>query len=89
MTPEMVGSIGKDMLEMTFILMAPMLIAATVVGLVISVFQAVSSIHEQTIAFLPKVVAVLGVFLFCLPWMLRKMSAYTISLFGDLTKYGQ
>jgi len=89
MTPEMVGSIGKDLLQTTFILMAPMLIVATVVGVVVGIFQAVSSIHEQTITFLPKVVGVLGVFLFCLPWMLRMMSSYTINLFGDLTKYCQ
>lgn len=87
MTPEMIGTIGKDLLQTAFILMAPMLIVATVVGVVIGIFQAVSSIHEQTITFLPKVVSVLGVFLLCLPWMLRTMSSYTINLFGDLTKY--
>ena len=87
MTPEMIESIGKDLLQTAFILMAPMLVVATVVGVVVGIFQAVSSIHEQTVTFLPKVVGVLGVFLFCLPWMLRTMTSYTINLLGDLTKY--
>ena len=89
MTPEVVTSIGKDLLQTTFILMAPLLVVAMVVGLVIGVFQAVSSIHEQTIAFLPKLFAVLGVFLLCLPWMLRMMSSYTVNLLGNLTRYSQ
>ena len=68
MTTEVVTNLGKDLLQTTFFLMAPMLVVAMVVGLVIGIFQTISSIHEQTIAFLPKVLAVLGVFLFCLPW---------------------
>ncbi len=89
MTTEVIITIGKDLLQTTFILMAPMLVVATVVGLAIGIFQTVTSIHEQTIVFLPKVVAVLGVFLFCLPWMMRVMSAYTVNLFGNLAKYCQ
>lgn len=89
MTTEVVTTIGKDLLQTTFVLMAPLLIVAMVVGLVIGVFQAVSSIHEQTITFLPKVFAVLGVFLLCLPWMLRMMSSYTVNLLGNLTRYCQ
>ena len=87
MTPEIVANLGKELLEITFFLMAPLLGVAMIVGLVIGIFQTVSSIHEQTLTFLPKVFAVLGVFLFCLPWMLRMMSSYTITLFKDLTKY--
>jgi len=89
MTTEVVTNLGKDLLQTTFFLMAPMLVVAMVVGLVIGIFQTISSIHEQTIAFLPKVLAVLGVFLFCLPWMMRMMSSYTVNLFGNLTKYCQ
>jgi len=89
MTTEVVTTIGKDLLQTTFLLMAPMLLVAMVVGLVIGIFQAVSSIHEQTITFLPKVFGVLGVFLFCLPWMLRMMTSYTVNLLGNLTRYCQ
>ena len=89
MTTEVVTTIGKDLLQTTFLLMAPMLVVAMVVGLVIGIFQAVSSIHEQTITFLPKIFAVLGVFLFCLPWMMRMMTSYTVNLLGNLTRYCQ
>ncbi|MDR4509064.1 MAG: flagellar biosynthesis protein FliQ [Candidatus Brocadiaceae bacterium] len=89
MTQEVIVTIGKEFLEMTFIMVAPLLGAAMIVGLSVGIFQAVSSIHEQTLTFLPKVFAVLGVFLFCLPWMLSKMTSYTITLIHDLTKYSQ
>lgn len=89
MTTEVILSIGKDLLQTTFILMAPLLIVATVVGLVVGIFQTVSSIHEQTITFLPKVFAVMGVFLLCLPWMMRMMMSYTVNLLGNLTRYCQ
>jgi flagellar biosynthetic protein FliQ len=89
MTAELITNIGKDTLQITLILMAPMLIVATVVGLIVGIFQAVSSIHEQTITFFPKVFAVIGVFLFCLPWMLRMITSYTVNLLGNLTRYCQ
>jgi flagellar biosynthetic protein FliQ len=88
-TPEIVTNIGKDLLQITIVLMAPLLVVAMVVGLVIGIFQTVTSIHEQTITFLPKVFAVMGVFLFCLPWMLRMITSYTVNLLGNLTKYCQ
>ena len=89
MTTEAVITIGKDLLQTTFFLMAPLLVVAMVIGLVIGIFQTISSIHEQTITFLPKVFGVLGVFLFCLPWMLRMMTSYTVNLLGNLTRYCQ
>lgn len=89
MTTEIVTGIGKDLLQITVILMAPLLVVAMVVGLVIGVFQTVSSIHEQTITFLPKIFAVMGVFLLCLSWMLRMITSYTVNLLGNLTKYCQ
>ena len=89
MTTEIIATIGKDLLQTTFFLMAPMLLVAMVIGLVIGIFQTISSIHEQTITFLPKVFGVLGVFLFCLPWMLRMMTSYTVNLLGNLTRYCQ
>jgi len=89
MTTEIVTNIGKDLLQITVVLMAPLLVVAMVVGLVIGVFQTVSSIHEQTISFLPKIFAVMGVFLLCLPWMLRMITSYTVNLLGNLTRYCQ
>ncbi len=89
MSPEVITTIGKDFLQTTFLMMAPLLGVAMIVGLAIGIFQAVSSIHEQTLTFLPKVFAVLGMFLFCLPWMLRIMTSYTVNLLGELAKYSK
>lgn len=89
MTPEVVANIGKDLLQITVLLMAPLLIVAMVVGLIIGIFQTVTSVHEQTITFLPKIFAVMGVFLACLPWMLRMMSSYTVNLLGNLNRFCQ
>ncbi|OOP55028.1 MAG: flagellar biosynthetic protein FliQ [Candidatus Brocadia carolinensis] len=89
MTPEVVANIGKDLLQITVLLMAPLLVVAMVVGLIIGIFQTVTSVHEQTITFLPKIFAVMGVFLVCLPWMLRMMSSYTVNLLGNLNRFCQ
>ncbi|MFN3531403.1 MAG: flagellar biosynthesis protein FliQ [Candidatus Brocadia sp.] len=89
MTTEMVTHIGKELLQITVVLMGPLLVVAMVVGLVVGIFQTITSIHEQTITFLPKIFAVMGVFLLCLPWMLRMITSYTVNLLGNLTRYCQ
>lgn len=89
MTTEVVIHMGKELLQVTVVLMGPLLVVAMVVGLVVGIFQTISSIHEQTITFLPKIFAVLGVFLLCLPWMLRTITSYTVNLLGNLTRYCQ
>ncbi len=80
-------SITKDTLETTIMIMSPLLGVAMVVGLFIGIIQAVTNIHEQTIAFFPKVFAVIAVFLFCLPWMLQMLISFTQRLFLDFSKY--
>ncbi len=62
----------------------PMLIVALGVGLIISVIQAVTQIQEQTLAFVPKLVAVAATFLVGLPWMLQLLVKYTTELFRSL-----
>jgi flagellar biosynthetic protein FliQ len=59
---------------------APLLLAGMVVGLMVSLFQAVTSIQEQTLTFVPKALAVLAVLIISLPWMLRKVSEFTVQL---------
>ncbi len=87
MTTDTVMSITKDTLETTIMIMSPLLGVAMVVGLFIGIIQAVTNIHEQTIAFFPKVFAVVAVFLFCLPWMLQMLISFTQRLFLDFSKY--
>lgn len=63
---------------------APMLTVALGVGLVVSILQAVTQIQEQTLSFVPKLLAVAAVFLVALPWMLQLLVKYTAELFRSL-----
>jgi flagellar biosynthetic protein FliQ len=66
---------------------APMLIIGLLVGVIISIFQATTQIQEQTLAFVPKIVAVMLSILFFGPWILQTLVDYTFNLFDNLYKY--
>ena len=76
--------LATDALELTFALAGPLLGVALGVGLVVSVLQAVTSIQEQTLSFVPKLVAVGAAFLLLLSWMLQTLVQYTADLFRSL-----
>jgi flagellar biosynthesis protein FliQ len=80
MTPELAIELIKNMVMLAVMMAAPLLLAGMVVGLMISLFQAVTSIQEQTLTFVPKALAVLAVLIVSLPWMLRKVSEFAIQL---------
>jgi flagellar biosynthetic protein FliQ len=61
-------------------LVAPILITAMVIGLAVSLFQAVTSIHEQTLTFVPKALGVLAALVVLLPWMLQTMIQFTTAV---------
>jgi len=84
MTPEIVMSIGRQAIEMTLILAGPLLLAALVIGLIISVFQAATQINEQTLSFIPKLVGMFIVLLLAGPWMLQIMVDYIRRLFESI-----
>lgn len=66
------------------LLTAPILIIATVVGLIISILQATTQIQDQTISFVPKIAAILGALIFFGPWMFTVLRTYTIGIFNQL-----
>ena len=84
MTPEIVMSIGRQAIEMTLILAGPLLLAALVIGLIISVFQAATQINEQTLSFIPKLVGMFIVLILAGPWMLQMMVDYIRRLFESI-----
>jgi len=84
MTPEVVMDIGRQAVEMTLLLSAPLLLAALVIGLIVSVFQAATQINEQTLSFIPKLVGMLLVMLLAGPWMLQLMVEYVRRLFESI-----
>jgi flagellar biosynthetic protein FliQ len=88
MTPEFVVDIGRQAIETVLFVAAPMLIAALVIGLVISIFQAATQINEQTMTFIPKIVGVFVTLLIFAPWMLQKATAFLIMIFNRLPNVG-
>ncbi len=84
---DLVTFLGKETITITLIMIAPLIGTALAVGLAIGIFQAVTSIQEQTLTFLPKLLAVFGVFAFSLPWLLDKITSFATLLLGDLSKF--
>ncbi len=84
MNPDVVVRIAKEAIEITLYLSLPIMGVGLVVGFIISLFQAVTQMHEITLTFVPKIVAVLISLLFLMPWMLQKMIYYTEQLLVQL-----
>lgn len=89
MTPEFVIQILRQCLMTAFWLSAPLLIIGFVAGILVSLIQIVTSIQDTGFSTIPRLVAFLGGFLLALPWMLAKMTAYTVSILGDLSRYAR
>ena len=87
MTPEFVTFIGKETIQVILLVSAPVLIAGMVVGLLISVFQAVTQIQEMTLTFVPKIIVVFLVLLGLAPWMMEIMIKYTSDIFLNIPNY--
>ena len=84
MTPELVMTIGRQAIEMTLMLSAPLLLAALAIGLIVSIFQAATQINEQTLSFIPKLVGTLLVLILAGPWMLQIMIDYIRQLLESI-----
>ncbi|MDH5588461.1 MAG: flagellar biosynthesis protein FliQ [Gemmatimonadota bacterium] len=80
----LVLDLARNALLQSLLLAGPLLAVALVVGLLVSILQAVTSIQEQTLSFVPKLFAVGAVFLFLLSWMLQHLMQYTTELFRSL-----
>ena len=80
MNPEFAVELLKTVIFESMLLAAPFLGAAMIVGLVVSLFQAVTSINEQTLSFVPKALSVLGVLLLMMPWLIRQLVGFTTAI---------
>jgi flagellar biosynthesis protein FliQ len=85
MTEQMVISIVRDAFYYTLLICGPILLVSLVIGLIISIFQAATSISEQTLTFVPKLIAVFVVTVVILPFMISKMKDFTLELFNLIT----
>lgn len=85
MGQDLLITIFRDFLKTVFLISSPLLLGALFVGLIVSIFQAATQIHEMTLVFVPKIL-IIGFCLFILsPWMLNIICTYAISIFGGIS----
>ena len=84
MNPESVMTIGRNAMEVTLMVAAPMLLVALVIGLIVSIFQAATQINEATLSFIPKLVGIFVALVVAGPWMLSVMLDYMRQVFTGI-----
>lgn len=84
MTPENAMTIGRQALEVTMMVAAPLLMAALITGLIVSIFQAATQINEMTLSFIPKLLVMFSVMIIVGPWMLMVMMDYMRQIFTSI-----
>ena len=84
MTPESVMTIGRQAMEVTLMVAAPMLLVALAVGLIVSIFQAATQINEATLSFIPKLVGIFVTMVLAGPWMLTVMMDYMRQMLSSI-----
>ena len=84
MNQDVVINVDMQAMQLAFKIAMPLLLVGLVIGLVISVFQAVTQIQEQTLTFIPKILATVAVLIIGGPWMLDQLLSYTADLWGSI-----
>lgn len=87
MTPEMIVNFGRQGIELVLILSMPMLVMGLAVGLAVSIFQATTSIQEMTLQFIPKIICIGLTMVVAGPWILEKLSDYTINIITSFPEW--
>jgi len=85
MTPDMAVNICRKAVQTVLLCAAPMLLAGMIIGLLVSVFQAATQINEQTLTFVPKIVAVFITLLIFAPWLIKVITVFTLGIFDTLS----
>ena len=86
MSEELILKLAQDTLKTTALLAGPLLASALIVGLIVSVLQAITQINEATLTFIPKMVVVALVFIVAAPWMMDVMNQFTVQLFDGIAE---
>jgi flagellar biosynthetic protein FliQ len=84
MTPELVIDVGEQALKMVALISAPLLFSALIIGLIVGMFQAATSINEQTLSFIPKLIILVVALFVAGPWMLQLMINFTRRLYENI-----
>lgn len=89
MTPDFITGFFMEALKIAMLLAAPMLLSGLLVGLIVSMFQAATSINEMTLVFIPKMLAVGLALLIFFPWMLQMIVDFTQNVFSNIPLYAK
>ena len=84
---EAVLDIARETIYTIIITAAPLLLVSLIIGLIVSIFQTVTSIQEQTLTFVPKILAIFIVLMLCGSWMLDNMSGFMMDLWSKFSYY--
>lgn len=84
MTPNYVIQVGREAIYLMLMISAPMLLAGLVVGIGISILQAITQIHEVTLTYIPKIIAVTGALIITLPWIMQMAIDFMTRLMMDI-----
>ena len=87
MTPEFVVNFAQEAIKVTILVSMPMLVLGLIIGLAISIFQAVTQIQEMTLTFVPKILIVLVALLIFASWMLEQLMHFTITTINQIPYY--
>ncbi len=87
MTQQMILELGRDTLIVAALIAGPLLLVGMTVGLLIGVLQTITSVHEQTLTFVPKIVAVLFAVSVLMPWMIGTICRFTTALLSHLGRF--
>lgn len=87
MTMEVVVQVTRDALFTAMLVAGPILVSALIVGLLVSILQAITQIHEMTLTFIPKILTITAVLLLLLPWLLQVLVTYTVHTFRSMNQF--
>lgn len=79
--------LGREAISLALLLAAPVFVAALVIGLVVSIFQAVTSINDQTLTFVPKIIGIAIMLILFGPWLSDQIVSWAANLFGSLGSF--
>jgi len=87
MTDEFIIDLCRRAVQITLMMAAPMLLAGMIIGLIVSVFQATTQINEQTLTFIPKIIAVFLTLLIMTPWIIHTMTLFSAEIFTTIATF--
>lgn len=87
MNADQVAELMRQLLKEALIVSAPVLFAASAISFLLSLLQTLTSLQEQTLTAVPRMLIVVALLLVGMPWFLKRLIVYTLSLFGDFHRY--